>query len=69
MADRRFAPPMGTPIMLEHYIVQAQQMAADLGQATPMLDRAAELYAKTKDKGAENKDVAVMVEILEGLPR
>ncbi len=69
MAERRFAPPMGTSAMLEHYVVQAQQMAAELGQATPMLDRAAELYAKTWESGVENKDVAVMVEVLETLPR
>jgi 3-hydroxyisobutyrate dehydrogenase-like beta-hydroxyacid dehydrogenase len=60
---------MGTSAMLEHYIVQAQQMAAELGRATPMLDRAAELYAKTWESGVENKDVAVMVEVLETLPR
>lgn len=69
MADRRFTPPMGTSAMLEHYIAQVQQMAAELGRATPMLDRAAELYAKARASGVESKDVAVMVEILENLPR
>jgi 3-hydroxyisobutyrate dehydrogenase len=69
MAERRFTPPMGTSATLEHYIAQVQLMAAELGRATPMLDRAAELYAKARECGVESKDVAVMVEILENLPR
>ena len=44
-------------------------MAGELGRATPMLDRAAELYAKARASGVESKDVAVMVEVLESLPR
>ncbi len=69
MADRHFAPPMGTSAALEHYVVEAQEMAAEFGRATPLLDRAAELYAVAREKGVENKDIAVMVEVLEGLSR
>ena len=67
MAARRFEPPMGTSAALEHYIIEAKEMATELGRATPMLDRAAELYANAREKGLENKDVAVMVEVLESL--
>lgn len=69
MAERRFAPPMGTSAALEHYIVEAKEMAMELGRATPLLDRAAELYAVAREKGVENKDIAVMIEVLESLPR
>lgn len=67
MAARRFEPPMGTSAALEHYIVEAKELATAVGRATPMLDRAAELYAKAREKGLENKDVAIMVEVLESL--
>ena len=67
MAARRFDPPMGTSAALEHYIVEAKELATEVGRATPMLDRAAELFAKAREKGVENKDVAVMIEVLESL--
>ena len=69
MADRRFMPPMGTSEALEHYLGEARELAAELGRATPMLDRAAELYAKAREQGLEKQDVAVMVQVLESLPR
>lgn len=68
MADRRFMPPMGTSEALEHYLGEARELAGELGRATPMLDRAAELYAKAREMGVERQDVAVMVEVLEKLP-
>lgn len=69
MADRKFDPPLSTSAMLEHYIVEAQDMAAGVGRATPMLDCAAELYARAREKGVENRDIAVMIEVLESVPR
>ena len=69
MAEHKFAPPMGTPEALQHYIVEAQEMAAELGRATPLLDRAAELYARAAEQGLANQDVAVMVKVLEEMPR
>lgn len=67
MAARRFEPPMGTSAALEHYIVEAKELATEVGRATPLLDRAAELYAVARSKGLDNKDVAVMVEVLESI--
>jgi 3-hydroxyisobutyrate dehydrogenase-like beta-hydroxyacid dehydrogenase len=69
MAERRFAPPLGTSAMLEHYVIEAKEMAAKVGRATPMLDRAADLYAKAREIGVENKDIAVMIEVLESVRR
>lgn len=69
MADRKFMPPMGTSEALEHYLLEAREMAREFGRATPMLDRAAELYAKAREQGVEKQDIAVMVQVLESLPR
>ncbi len=68
MAERKFMPPMGTSEALEHYLVEAKELAAEVGRATPMLDRAAELYAKARELGLEKQDVAVMIEVLEKTP-
>lgn len=65
MADRKFMPPMGTSEALEHYLVEAKELAGEVSRATPMLDRAAEIYAKARELGVEKHDVAVMVEVLE----
>ena len=65
MAERRFMPPMGTSEALEHYLVEAKELATEVGRATPMLDRASEVYAKARELGVENQDVAVMIEVLE----
>ena len=43
--------------------------ADDIGVATPMLDRAAELYDKLMAMGHGEKDVAVMVDVIGALPR
>ena len=69
MAERKFMPPMGTPEALQHYIDEAREMAAEFGRATPMLDRAAELYARAAEQGLAQQDVAVMVKVLEEMPR
>ena len=69
MAERRFMPPQGTAEALMHYVVEAKEMAAGLGRATPLLDCAAGLYEQAIDQGLGTKDVAVMVELLEKLPR
>ena len=68
MAERRFMPPMGTSEALEHYLVEAKELATEVGRATPMLDRAAEVYAKARELGVEKQDVAVMIEVLEKMP-
>jgi len=44
-------------------------MADTLGVATPLLDRALELYHRCIDMGLGDSDVAVMVDVIASLPR
>ena len=68
MAERKFTPVQGSPSQLEHYIEEAKALGASVGRATPMLDRAAELYARARTKGLHEQDVAVMLQVLEEMP-
>jgi len=69
MAQRRFLPAQGTAPALQHYFDMIGDFADDIGVATPMLDRAAELYDKLMATGHGEKDVAVMVDVIGALPR
>ena len=42
--------------------------ADSVGVATPMLDRAVELYEKFCEMGLGEQDVAVMVDVISALP-
>jgi 3-hydroxyisobutyrate dehydrogenase len=69
MAERKFQPIQGSPALLAHYFPKIENLAATSGSATPLFDRAAELYQRCADLGlAENNDVAVMVDVLASLP-
>ena len=69
MAQRRFLPPQGTAAALQHYFDMIGDFADSIGVATPMLDRAVELYDKLVAMGHGEKDVAVMVDVIGALPR
>ncbi len=69
MAQRRFLPAMGTAYSISHYFGLIGDLAERAGVATPMLDRAAELYARCIDMGLGEHDNAVMVEVIGKLPR
>jgi 3-hydroxyisobutyrate dehydrogenase-like beta-hydroxyacid dehydrogenase len=69
MAQRRFLPAQGTVPQLAHYFDMIGDFADDVGVATPMLDRAVELYAKFIEMGHAEKDVAAMVDVISALPR
>jgi 3-hydroxyisobutyrate dehydrogenase-like beta-hydroxyacid dehydrogenase len=44
--------------------------AESTGTATPLFDRAVELYQRCADMGlAEDNDVAVMIDVLNAMPR
>jgi 3-hydroxyisobutyrate dehydrogenase-like beta-hydroxyacid dehydrogenase len=45
------------------------ELADSVGVATPMLDRAAELYRKFIDMGFAELDAAAMVDVVTALPR
>jgi 3-hydroxyisobutyrate dehydrogenase-like beta-hydroxyacid dehydrogenase len=68
MAQRRFLPPQGTAPALQHYFDMIDEFADSVGVATPMLDRAVELYDKFMAMGLGEKDVAAMVDVIGALP-
>ena len=69
MAQRRFLPAQGTVPQLQHYFDMIGDFAGSVGVATPMLDRAVELYAKFIEMGLGEQDVAAMVDVISALPR
>jgi 3-hydroxyisobutyrate dehydrogenase-like beta-hydroxyacid dehydrogenase len=69
MAQRRFLPAQGTAPALQHYFDMIGDFADSVGVATPMLDRAVELYDKLMQMGLGQHDVAAMVDVLAALPR
>ena len=68
MAQSRFSPPQGTAPSLIHYFDMIHDLATSVGRATPMLDRAAELFQRFIDMGFAEYDVAKMVDVLGALP-
>jgi 3-hydroxyisobutyrate dehydrogenase-like beta-hydroxyacid dehydrogenase len=70
MAQRKFQPVQGQAALLFHYFHMIEQWADETGTATPLLDRAKELYQKCCDMGfGESHDVAVMIDVINALPR
>ena len=70
MAQRRFHPVQGQAAQLFHYFDMIGDWADATGTATPLLDRAVELYQRCVDMGlGESHDVAVMVDVINSLPR
>jgi len=70
MAQRKFHPVQGQAALLFHYFHMIEQWADETGTATPLLNRAIELYQKCCDMGfGETHDVAVMVDVINALPR
>jgi len=70
MAQRKFHPVQGQASLLFHYFHMIEQWADQTGTATPLLDRAIELYQKCCDMGlGDTHDVAVMIDVINSLPR
>jgi 3-hydroxyisobutyrate dehydrogenase len=69
MAQRRFLPAQGTAPALAHYFDMIGDFADSVGVATPLLDRAVELYDKFTQMGLGEQDVAAMVDVIGSLPR
>jgi 3-hydroxyisobutyrate dehydrogenase-like beta-hydroxyacid dehydrogenase len=69
MAQRRFLPAQGTVPGLQHYFGMIGEFADSVSVATPMLDRAMELYDKFMEMGLGEKDGAAMVDVIGALPR
>jgi putative dehydrogenase len=70
MAQRKFTPVQGSASLLAHYFDLIGDWADRTGTATPLLDRAAELYRHCIEMGlGETHDIAVMVDVINALPR
>lgn len=70
MAERKFFPVQGAAKQLVHYFEMINDWADATESATPLLDRAAEIYQKCIDAGyGESHDVAVLVDVIENMPR
>src|ERR1051325_2102062 len=70
MAQPTLHPVQGQAALLFHYFHMIEQWADETGTATPLLDRAIELYQKCVDMGfGESHDVAVMIDVINALPR
>ena len=69
MAQRRFLPAQGDAVGLSHYFDLIGDFADSVGVATPLLDRAVELYRQCIDMGLGRHDNAVMVEVIGSIPR
>ena len=66
MAQERFLPAMGTAATISHYFDLIGDLADRAGVATPMLDRAAELYARCIDMGLGEHECS---EVINEMPR
>src|SRR6185437_15737257 len=69
MAQRRFLPAQGDAKGLSHYFELIGDMADRAGVATPLLDRAVELYERCIAMGLSEHDNAVMVDVIGAMPR
>ena len=69
MAEKRFLLIQGSIPLLAHYFDLIDEFADQVGVATPILDRVADLYRQAIDKGYGDRDIAVMVEFMASLPR
>jgi 3-hydroxyisobutyrate dehydrogenase-like beta-hydroxyacid dehydrogenase len=69
MADRRFQPVQGPVGALQHYFPMIDDMAKEVGVATPILNCVIPLYQRFMDMGFSGDDVARMVDVLGSLPR
>ncbi len=70
MAHRKFLPVQGSISTLAHYFDLVEDWADRTGTATPMLDRAVEIYKRGIEMGlGDAKDIASTIEVIESLPR
>jgi 3-hydroxyisobutyrate dehydrogenase len=70
MAQRKFQPVQGSSALLGHYFEMIGDWADSTGTATPMLDRAAEVYQQVAKMGLDKDyDIAVTVDAINAMPR
>ena len=70
MAQRKFLPVQGSMSTLAHYFDLVEDWADRTGTATPMLDRAVEIYKRGIEMGlGDAKDIASTIDVINAMPR
>lgn len=70
MAQRRFHPVQGSSALLAHYFGMIDAWADSTGTATPLFDRAVEVYQKVAEMGFDKDyDIAVTIDAINAMPR
>ena len=70
IAQRKFQPVQGATAQLFHYFDMIGDWADSTSTATPLLNRAIEVYQKCVDMGlGETHDVAVLVDVVNSMKR
>jgi len=69
MVQKRFTPVHGNVPGLSHYFELVGDLASRAGVATPLFDRAIELYDLCTEMGLGELDHAVMVDVIASIPR
>jgi 3-hydroxyisobutyrate dehydrogenase-like beta-hydroxyacid dehydrogenase len=70
MAQRKFQPVQGAASQLFHYFDLIGDWADSTNTATPLLNRAIEVYEKCIEMGlGDSHDVAVLVDVVKSMPR
>jgi 3-hydroxyisobutyrate dehydrogenase-like beta-hydroxyacid dehydrogenase len=67
MVQKNFMPPMGTFDLLSHYFDYIDDLADRSGAATPMFDRAVELFRDGIKKGLGGHDVSAIIEVIDDI--
>lgn len=68
MAQRKFLPQQGSAPALAHYFDMIDDLSAEVGVATPILDRIKEIFALGLPMIGD-RDVAAIIEAIEAWPR
>jgi 3-hydroxyisobutyrate dehydrogenase len=63
MAERKFLPVQGSAPALAHYFAMIKDLAAEVGVATPLLDRVVEIFDQATPR-ISDRDVAALVEVI-----
>ncbi len=69
MVDRSYRPATARVSMFVKDVGLVQELAADVGVATPVLDATLPLYVEAAESGWDDADAAALLEIVEGRTR
>ncbi len=65
MAERKFSPAPGPFNTLEKYLNLGEQMARDLGCASPLFDTAAPYFRRALSQGMGEQDISAVIALIE----